>query len=90
MTVESFGLDEGTTTMPPRTQTEDRQSESQNLEKGSKIIKEDIIDAFERGFSGVLYFILILANLWLIITGMLLIWFFRTNMFGKLKRKTAS
>jgi len=46
-----------------------------------------ILDAFKSGFSGLLYFILILANLWPIVIGIILIWMFRKKMFAFLKRK---
>ncbi len=49
---------------------------------------EKIIDAFKNGFSGMLYFILILANIWPIILILSSIWIFRARLIGRLKRKS--
>jgi len=47
----------------------------------------NIKDAFKSGFSGLLYFILILVNLWPLVLGILLIWILRKRMFGVFKKK---
>lgn len=50
----------------------------------------EIVDAFKSGFKGLLYFILMLANLWPLLLSIVIFWMFRKKMFGffKLKKKS--
>jgi len=47
----------------------------------------ELFDALENGFSGLLFFILLLVNLWPILLGFIIIWMLRIRMFGFLRKK---
>ena len=48
---------------------------------------EDVFSGLKNGFSGVLYFLVVLANLWPIILGLLIIWIMRRKIFGRFLKK---